>query len=193
MPTETTLAHLRQLYRARADPWEHHSSAYEREKYDRTMSAIAGLNVDTALEIGCGTGALTARLADRCGRVIAVDCVPAALREAERHLAGARNVDFCHGEAPDDLPACQPDLVVLSEVLYYLEVPEIVRLARWSRSGWVRPTTILCVNWGGPTGQTLSGAEAMKTFADACECLPQTEDCAGFRIDLMRLGETAKC
>jgi SAM-dependent methyltransferase len=193
LPTERTLAHLRRLYDEGPDPWGHHSRSYERRKFDRTLAAIARLRVATALEVGCGTGALTGRLARHCERVVGVDCIPAALRAAERHLAATRNVELLSGEAPDGLPDCRPDLVVLSEVLYYLETCEITRLAGWIRDHAAEDATILCVNWTGETGQTLSGGEAVTAFAAACRTARRTLEYPGFRIDLFKVARTARC
>ena len=191
MPTEATRAHLRRLYADRSDPWGHHSRPYEQAKFDRTLAAIDDQEVETALEIGCGTGALTARLARRCTQVVAVDCVSDALQQAAWHLRACGNVDLRRGEAPDDLPDCSPNLIVLSEVVYYLEASEITRLADWINAHARRPATILCVNWSGPTGQTLSGAEAVELFASACAIVPETTHHPGYRIDLLRHGPAA--
>ena len=77
-----------------------------------------------AAEPGCGLGTLTAALAARCDRVTASDPVPAAV-DATRAAVGP-GVDVLAAALPD--PATLPadaDLVVLSEVLYYL-APEDV-------------------------------------------------------------------
>jgi len=49
---------------------------------------------DVVLEVGCGTGSLTESLAERAGRVVAVEIDQAVLEIARGRLAEARNVEL---------------------------------------------------------------------------------------------------
>jgi hypothetical protein len=48
---------------AQGDPWSFESSAFEQKKYDRQFEMIADRRYGRALEIGCGAGVFTRRLA----------------------------------------------------------------------------------------------------------------------------------
>lgn len=53
---------------------------------------------DVVLEVGCGTGSMTAALAERAGHVVAVEVDPTLAAIARSQLAGADNVEFIEGD-----------------------------------------------------------------------------------------------
>lgn len=55
----------------------------------------------TVLEIGCGIGRMTARLAEQFGRVIALDISAEMLKRAEGALADHPNITYLHGSGSD--------------------------------------------------------------------------------------------
>ncbi|MHC4706024.1 MAG: 16S rRNA (adenine(1518)-N(6)/adenine(1519)-N(6))-dimethyltransferase RsmA [Planctomycetota bacterium] len=55
-------------------------------------------NTDIVLEVGCGTGSLTQALADKAGKVIAVERDKALAKIAETELAKAKNVQIIHAD-----------------------------------------------------------------------------------------------
>lgn len=96
---------------------------------DRIADAAALGPSDTVLEIGPGRGALTDRLAERAGRVIAIELdgvLAAALRE---RYAGRRTVRVVEGDVLDlDLAAVAGGPFVLAgNVPYYITTPIIFR------------------------------------------------------------------
>lgn len=134
------------LYAGHADPWETRTSWYERRKRDVLLACLPRPRYRHAAEPGCGPGPLTVALAGRCDRVTASDPVPAAV-DATRHAAGdgARVTVRC-AALPDRaaLPA-DADLVVLSEVLYYLSVDDVARTADRIPAG----ADVVLVHWRG--------------------------------------------
>lgn len=104
---------------AQEDPWDY-ENPYEALKYDQTLAALPH-RVGKALELACAEGFFTRRLATMADHVLATDISPTAVERARKRLAHATNVtlevlDFVR----DPLPP-QQDLIVCSEVLYYLE------------------------------------------------------------------------
>lgn len=160
MPRDATLAHLASLYAAHADPWGHLTRPYEHAKHRDTVAAAGPGPVEEAIEIGCGNGALSLRLAPLCRRLTAIEAIPAALATARARLDAHRHVTLLPGIAPRDLPEMRPDLVVLSEVLYFLEARDIDALAAWIRARSAPGCRLVVVNWTGPTGEALTGRGA---------------------------------
>ena len=120
MRPRLTAGYFDDLYAADADPWDFETSPYERRKYDATIAALEG-PYETGLEIGCSIGVLTARLGEHCGSLLALDSAQAAVDGARERLAGMRNVTVERRELPEDFPDGPFELIVCSEVLYYLD------------------------------------------------------------------------
>lgn len=151
------------LYAGRIDPWSVLTSAYERDKYEATMQALAQPRYRHALELGCFIGGLTRLLAGRCDAVTAVDTSAMALRRA-RELCPASNVNFVEAHLPDGEWSGPFDLVVLSEVLYYFSIPALVRLADRLSKVITAKTEFVVVHWTGETDYPLTGDRATELF-----------------------------
>lgn len=143
------------------DPWRFASSAYERAKYADTLETIGDGPFATALEIGCSIGVFTALLAPRCSRLFAVDASEVALERAREANPG---VDLERMRVPDEWPDGSFDLIVLSEVLYYLEFCEIDRVAAATRASLRPAGRVVLVHWTGATDYPCSGDEAADRF-----------------------------
>lgn len=101
------------------DPWGY-SSPYEQEKYDFTLELVPD-GVETALEIACAEGLFTWRLAPRVSHLLAVDISEVALARARERCASASNVAFAPLDLTRDPIPGGNDLIICSEVLYYLK------------------------------------------------------------------------
>lgn len=112
------ISRFAELYEGADDPWDVAGKWYERRKRAVLLASLPGERYGTAVEPACGNGALTRALAQRCDRVLAFDPVPAAV--ARCAALGLPNVDVTTGTLPDDMPREPADLVVFSEILYYL-------------------------------------------------------------------------
>ena len=186
MPLERTARHLHELYRQSPDPWGHTTRVYERAKYARTLDALGDRPTRQAVEIGCGIGALTELLAPRVRALLGIDCVPRAVEAARARLAGQPHVQLVAGIAPDDLPGLTPDLIMLSEVLYFMTRKEIIRLAAWCEAHAAPGARIIVVSWLGSTGETLSGPASASILREALASWShRQEDGDGYRIDLL--------
>lgn len=110
---------------AAEDPWRYQEMPYEGQKAQALLAAITQ-DPRVIIELGCAQGHLTWRLATAFPRaqVVGVDLSPAALQSARRRthllanceflLADAAGIDRTWGQRP------KADLLVVSEVLYYL-------------------------------------------------------------------------
>jgi SAM-dependent methyltransferase len=111
------------LYAESADPWRLADSWYERRKYAITLAMLPYRRYRHAFEPGCSVGVLTELLTHRCDRVTATDVAVAALTATDERLqhAGRREqVVLLHGSVDQPWPPGGFDLVVLSDVAYYL-------------------------------------------------------------------------
>jgi LmbE family N-acetylglucosaminyl deacetylase len=113
------------LHHRVADPWRVDDSWYERRKRAVLLGALPDATYASALEIGCSVGALTQDLAGRCRHVTAIDLSPAAVARAHHRLVGFDWVTVERRTVPDELPDGPFDLVVLSEVGYFLSPREL--------------------------------------------------------------------
>ena len=105
---------------AEEDPWNYGTSAYESWKFDQTLSLLPAVRPKAALELGCAEGHLTARLAPYVGKLLAIDISPTAVVRAQARCRTLGNVSFqVLNLAEDPLPK-RRDLILCSEVLFYL-------------------------------------------------------------------------
>ncbi len=112
---------------ATPDPWNY-ASPYEQLKYRRTLELLPPGPIGTAMEVACAEGRFTEMLAPRTAKLIAADISQAALGRARERCRGRDNIDFrrldlVHDPLPDGL-----DLLVCSEVLYFLPDLDALRL-----------------------------------------------------------------
>ena len=154
-------AYFEALYAADEDPWEFTTSAYERAKYDRTVAALGERRFDRGLEVGCSIGVLTARLAERCERLLAVDVSALAVARARERLAGALGVTVERRALPEEMPDGPFDLIVASEVLYYWDAGLLARGWRALRDALASGGSVLAVHWRGPVRHYPQGGDAV--------------------------------
>lgn len=153
-----------QLYRARSDPWDLAGSDYEARKYAATLEALPPRRFARGLEVGCSIGTLSALLAPRCGEFLGIDHAEAPLAEARRRCPQGA---FHRMAAPGEWPQGRFDLIMLSEVLYYLGFADLHALARRCEDSLAPGGVVLLVNWRGENDGTMSGDAAALSFLAA--------------------------
>jgi SAM-dependent methyltransferase len=147
-----TAADFERRYRADPDPWRYADSEYERAKYAATLAACGPGPFEAALELGGSIGVFSALLAPRCARLQTIDFSPTAAALARERLRPFDHVEVTVGRIPDALPARAHDLVVASEVLYYLTPAELERTLAALEQVLAPGGRLVCVHWrpGGP-------------------------------------------
>jgi predicted TPR repeat methyltransferase len=177
------------LYAQDPDPWHFASSAYEAAKYDATLAALPRAHYAHALEVGCAIGVLTARLAPRCDGLVAIDAAEAALEAARMRCAGLAQVALHRMAVPGDWPEGRFDLILLSEVLYYLDAADLAALAARVAESLAPGGDLLLVHWTGATDYPLSGDAAAEgciaALAPVTRVLHQARH-PRYRLDLLR-------
>ncbi len=189
MPTTKWADHFEALYERSADPWNLTTSEYEVQKYAATLEVLGGRRFTRALEIGCAMGTLTLRLAPSCDDYLGVDLVEPPLIDARARCSGLPQAHFERMSVPREWPDGRFDLIVMSEVLYFLPLADLDQLAARCVANLDQGGTLLLVNWLGPNDGAMSGEAAAQGFLSA---LPPRWSCineainADYRIDIAR-------
>ena len=142
-------------------------SAYESQKYNATCAALRSDRYRYGLEQGCSIGVLSTRLAARCNRFLGVDLAATAVEQAARRLSPIPVASAIVAHIPTEWPDGQFDLIILSEVIYYLNLTDInlltIKIAATAMPG----AECVLVNWCGHTDTHFTGLGARVAFCDA--------------------------
>lgn len=119
------------------DPWNY-GSAYEQEKYALQLELLPEGTIACALELACAEGRFTEKLAARVQRLIATDISTTALARAADRCRSNPHIEFRQLDlSADNLPQ-DVDLIVCSEVLYFLtDEAELRRVAKRMAAAFV--------------------------------------------------------
>ena len=135
------------LYRASRDPWGTSSRWYERRKRALLMASLPHAHYERVYEAGCGTGHVSIELSDRATHLLAGDASVEALAIARAALAGRSNATVEHHVLPAQWPPGAFDLVVLGEVLYFLDDAARASVARDAREATGTSGIVVACNW----------------------------------------------
>jgi len=174
--THMTPADFEARYQADPDPWSYLSSEYERTKYDATLAACGPGPFRCALELGSSIGVLSARLAPRCRSLVTIDASPTAVADARRRLAGVPGVSAVLGAIPEAIPRMRYDLVVASEILYYLDEERLARTLDTLRELSAPRARWVAVHWRPDGPERPLGARAAHALLHAQDWLAPVAD-----------------
>lgn len=139
------------MYRNRHDPWCFDTSFYERRKFDLTLAALTRQHYRSAFEPGCSNGALTVGLAGRTGRLTSCDIVESVVDRARERVRHLDHVHVFLASFPDFWPEHELDLVVWSEVAYYLAESSLASALRCLDERLAADGELVVVNYTGET------------------------------------------
>jgi len=123
-------AGFERLFREREDPWDYRTSPFEAYKRGVLLRACGPRIHGRGLELACANGETTLHLADRCLRLLAVDAAPSALAIARRRTRHDPRIRLRRALLPDEMPRGAFDLIVASEIIYYLEPRQAAAVGR---------------------------------------------------------------
>ena len=118
-----------EMFRGNDDPWEFRTRWYEVRKRALTLACLPAARFTCAYEPGCANGELSAELAVRCERLLVSDGSARAVELARSRLAAMPHVEVRHAWLPAAWPSGSFDLIVVSEVGYFLEASALDALA----------------------------------------------------------------
>ena len=153
------------------DPWRLETSAYDQGKYARELDVLGPRRFERVLEIGCGAGAFTRRLAAIAERVVAIDASAAAINRARASRPDPRIEYRVTGAVELDPLADGPwDLIVLSETIYYVgwqhSFFEVGWLARQLAASLRQGGVLLMTNTIGSDDHPLQMNSLLATYRD---------------------------
>ncbi|MDN7177481.1 nodulation S family protein [Caballeronia sp. SEWSISQ10-4 2] len=138
------------LYQSSNDPWLLRERWYERRKRALTLATLPDEHYRRAYEPGCANGELTAELAPRCDTLLAADLNPAAVELARQRVVHLQHVRVEQRVMPDDWPDGEFDLIVVSEVAYYLNERQLAGLIARLTVSLAKGGTLIACHWRRP-------------------------------------------
>lgn len=143
-------AYFSGLYSESEDPWLLRDRWYERRKRALTLAALPEEHYVRAYEPGCANGELTLALAARCDSLLAADLNADAVALARKRVAHLPNVQVERRAMPDSWPDGNFDLIVISEVAYYLNDSQLNALVERVKASLSERGTLLVCHWRKP-------------------------------------------
>jgi cyclopropane fatty-acyl-phospholipid synthase-like methyltransferase len=155
------------VYAANDDPWDFTTSEYEAKKYDATIQSLAREHYESAFEIGCSIGVLTEKLAAKCEKILAIDISEKALAQARERCRNLPNITFQKMNFPQEFADKKFDLILISEVGYYLAPEDWQTAMKKSFAHLHENGQIALVHWLPPVHDyPQTGDEVHDSFAE---------------------------
>lgn len=159
VPPEMRRDFFDRLYDSDEDPFGFDRSSEEQLKFRRTLELCGDGELGRVLEIGCAVGSFTELIAPRSAEVLAIDVSATAVERAVERLREQSHVRFETKILPEEFPEEQFDLVVASDVLYYLRVDEVLASLRLIEAALALGGAFVAVHYVPRMGSVLDGDE----------------------------------
>jgi SAM-dependent methyltransferase len=180
-------AHFEQMYAASPDPWDLAGRWYDRRKYQLTVASLPSPMYRRAFEPACSVGVLTELLAVRCESLLSTDLSRGAVDATRRRVQDQPHVSVEQQRIPAEWPTGRFDLIVLSEVGYYLSPEDFEQVVGHTVDSLEPDGVVVAVHWrhqipGCPT----AGDEVHRALRrhSGLEVLASHEE-ADFRLDVL--------
>jgi trans-aconitate methyltransferase len=166
---------------------------YEQRKYAITMAMLPHARYRHAFEPGCSIGMLTERLVERCDQVTACDVAQAALDATRRRVGERPNLTLSRSSLDGEWPTPDVDLVVISEVAYYLTAATLRRVLDRECERLAAGATLVAAHWRHSVADyPLSGDEANALIRETADMTRMARYCDDdVVIDVLRKGATS--
>lgn len=139
-----------QLFAENDDPWAFRQRWYERRKRALTLAVLTRPRYATIFEPGCANGELSFELAPRCDRLLCCDTAAAAVSLARSRLLGFPHAEVQQSRLPEQWPTERFELIVLSELCYYLDADDLGRVIDRALASLTDDGQLLACHWRVP-------------------------------------------
>lgn len=161
------------LYNNNADPWAYRQRWYEKRKRDLTLASLPRQRYARAFEPGCSNGELSLALATRCKQLLCTDLNTQAVELARQRLRHSPGVTVAQCALPEGWPPGEFDLIVLSEIGYYLPPRDWETVSLQAGRSLTANGTLLACHWLHPIeGCAMDGLEVHRVLAEVLELKP---------------------
>jgi 2-polyprenyl-3-methyl-5-hydroxy-6-metoxy-1,4-benzoquinol methylase len=116
-----TAQRFNRFYWLDKDPFGASNSRYELSKQDHLIELLSQRVSQRGLDVGCGNGFLTRRIAAHCLHLHGIDFASRAVKLAQENCKEHAHVSFTVEDIRDYDTQEPFDLIICSEVLYYLQ------------------------------------------------------------------------
>lgn len=159
LPPEMRADHFDHFF-DEGDPYGIDENPDEQLKFARTLEVCGQGQLGRVLEIGSAVGSFTELLAPRATEVLALDVSPAAIAKIARRLHGHPNVRPVMMTIPAEFPDGPFDLIVASDILYYLRYEQLLRSQQKIEAALAKGGAFVAVHYVPRMGSVLDGDEA---------------------------------
>lgn len=142
-----TTPYFDQLFAGNDDPWAFRQRWYEQRKRALTLAVLTRSQYRAVFEPGCANGELSAALAPRCAHLLCCDTAQAAVDLARARLHGVAHARVEQWRLPAQWPAGSFDLIVLSELGYYLDAQDLAQLIERAQASLSPDGQLLACHW----------------------------------------------
>jgi SAM-dependent methyltransferase len=152
--------YFEQMFRGNDDPWSFRTRWYEKRKRDLTMACLPRQRYSRVFEPACANGELSALLAERCEALRCQDLNARAVDLARARLGLYAHVSVEQARIPRDWPDVAFDLIVLSEIGYFLDADEWTQVIDKALASLGPEGGLLACHWLQPVeGCSLDGRQ----------------------------------
>ncbi|MBB3825021.1 class I SAM-dependent methyltransferase [Xanthomonas arboricola] len=152
MNAQTNADYFDGIYQ-RPDPFGYGTRWYESRKRDILLSTLPRAQFARGWELGCSNGEATRGLAARCDSLLATDMSAGAVAQARQRVGERSNVQILQACHPQQWPVGSFDLIVLSEIGYYLEPQELDDLVTRAQRSLTAEGLFVACHWKHPFDQ----------------------------------------
>jgi len=173
------------------DPWRLDGNAFEQERHSQMLRlSLSEGPISNALEVGCAGGAFTEKLAPHCKQLTVIDVVPQAIARTRERIKESSHISWIVADVQQFSTQQLFDLIVVAEVLYYLEDVVAMRTAVQNLVSMLAPSGHMvfgsaldanCRRWGHVAGAETIIAMLNETLIEVeqlyCRGASANEDC----------------
>ena len=123
----------------------------ELRKRNMILACLWKNSYDRVLELACGNGMLSVKLAHRAHQLACCDHSAARLASAARRMGSTPNVRFLLRQLPTQWPSGRYDLVVINNLATKYDLQELSDMTQHVRESLLPKGFILACHWRSPS------------------------------------------